>query len=353
MMMKKTIVYIFALGCFAFGKELKAQQDVHFSQFFASPMTVNPASAGAFGGDIRGILNYRNQWASISEPYTTIAASFDAPVLKRMKGGMFGLGLNFYKDDAGLSKFSNVKYSLALAYHLDLNGEKNHFISVGFQAGAIQRSINYNNLTFDDQWNGVTFDNEIPTLDQFGGNAVNALDMATGIHWYYSPTVFTKYFAGVSLYHLNAPNVSFNEADDPMLRKFTIHAGAEIGRGSVTSAVDAGGFSVLPNFIYSFQGPNRYFNLGAEAKFRLQNASKFTNYHNEMSMSIGPYMRFGDAFYAVMRFNWMGFSLGVSYDINISDLTAASSGNGGYELMIGYFGNFGANPSRSHSVRFN
>lgn len=332
---------------------LFGQQDVHFSQFFASPMTVNPASAGAFNGDLRGLLNYRNQWASVSEPYTTIAASFDAPVLKKMKGGMFGLGLNFYKDDAGVSKFSNVKYSLALAYHLDIGGgNKNHFLSVGFQAGAIQRSLNYNNLTFHDQWNGVAFDSEIPTIDQFGGNAVNAFDMATGIHWFYSPTDFTRYFAGVSLFHLNAPNISFNNDEDPLLRKFTIHGGAEIGRGGGNAAVTTNGFSVLPNFIFTQQGPNRYFNLGAEAKMRLQSASKFTNHQNEMSMSIGPYLRVGDALYAVVRFNWLGFSMGVSYDINMSELTAATSGNGGFELSLGYYGNFNSTPSRGHSVRF-
>ena len=85
---------------------------------------------------------------------------------------------------------------------------------------------------------------------------------------------------------------------------------------------------------------------------RLQSASKFTNHQNEMSMSIGPYLRVGDALYAVVRFNWLGFSMGVSYDINMSELTAATSGNGGFELSLGYYGNFNSTPSRGHSVRF-
>ncbi|NCP46666.1 MAG: type IX secretion system membrane protein PorP/SprF, partial [Flavobacteriales bacterium] len=71
---------------------LFAQQDVHFSQFFSSPLTLNPANAGIYNGDLRAIMNYRSQWGSISEPFVTMAASVDFPVLKKMKGGMFGLG---------------------------------------------------------------------------------------------------------------------------------------------------------------------------------------------------------------------------------------------------------------------
>jgi len=346
-------LFILGFGLLISSNIALAQQDIHFSQFYASPMTINPASAGAFNGNLRGSLLYRNQWSSVSEAFTTMAASIDMPVLKKMKAGMFGLGLHFYKDDAGDSQFSTTKFSLALAYHLDMSGGKgNHFISVGFQGGSIQRSIGFDNLTFNDQWNGVDFDQNITTADQFGGSSVSALDVAAGIHWFYAPTDFSRYFGGFSMYHLNSPNVAFNDEESALLKKYTFHFGAEIGKGSTTAAVTNNGFSVLPNIIYSVQGPNRYFNLGAEAKIRIKDNSKFTNYHNEMSIAIGPYLRFGDAAYIVTRFNWQGISLGVSYDFNLSDLSDATNGNGGFEVLLGYFGNFGANPSRGHSVRF-
>jgi len=348
----KNLKLLILLFCTSIGV-LKAQQDVHFSQFFSSPLTINPANAGIFNGDFRGILNYRNQWSSVTTPYTTMAASFDMPILKKMKGGMFGIGLNFFKDDAGDSKLSTLKYNLALAYHLDISGEKNQFLSIGFQGGMIQRTINYGNLTWDNQWNGVTFNQKVFSADNLGGSTVNALDLSTGLHWYYSPTNFTRYFAGISLYHLNSPNVSFNGADSKLLKKFIIHGGAEIGSKSSASSTTGSNFAFLPNFIFVKQGPNQYFDFGGEAKFRLQQNSKFTNFRNEMSFSIGPYLRFGDAAYVVARFNWMGMTLAASYDFNLSNLTVASNGNGGFEIMLGYKADFGENSERGHSVRFN
>ena len=119
------------------------QQDVHFSQFFSSPLTLNPANAGIFDGDLRAIVNYRNQWSSISKSYATSAASLDFPILREMGGGMFGLGVNFSKDGSGDSKLSTTNFALSVAYHLDISGgQNNHYLSLGFQAGAIQRSIN-------------------------------------------------------------------------------------------------------------------------------------------------------------------------------------------------------------------
>ena len=331
---------------------LFAQQDVHFSQFFSSPLTLNPANAGIYNGDLRAIMNYRSQWGSISEPFVTSAASVDFPVLKKMKGGMFGLGVNFFKDDAGDSKMSTMNYGLALAYHLDISGgNNNHFLSVGFQGGMVQRSMSYSSLTWDEQWNGVTFDQDIATVDKVGGTAVSVLDIATGIHWYYSPTDFSRYFAGFSLYHLNSSDVAFN-GSSPLIKKYTFHGGAEIGSGTSNASVTGSPFSVLPNFVFVKQGANQYFDVGLEAKYRLRQSSKFTNYHNAMYVTLGPYLRWGDAAYIVSRLGWNGVELAFSYDFNLSELSIASGGSGGFEVMLGYKMDLSANATRGHSVRF-
>lgn len=323
-----------------------AQQDVHFSQFFSSPLTVNPAQAGIFSGDIRVIANYRSQWGSIDVPYKTMAASVDLPVFNSIKNGMFGLGVNFVKDDAGDSKFATTNPNLALAYHLDVSGGLGkQYLSVGFQGGMIQRSINGADLTWDEQWDGRTFNTSLNSYENAGTSTVEVIDFATGIHWYYAPKDHSNYHAGVSMGHITSPDVSFSGTSDPLLKKYTIHGGAEIGSDNSNTAV-------LPNFIYTMQGANRYFNMGAEMKYRLQETSKFTNFHNEMSVTLGGYLRFGDAVYAVSRFNWANLSFGVSYDFNLSDLSAASNGMGGVELMLGYRAAFNSNPTRTHSVRF-
>src|SRR5678810_1107516 len=56
-------------------------QDPHFSQFFSSPLTLNPAFTGKFNGQVRAAANYRNQWPTINRAYETGTASVDFPIL--------------------------------------------------------------------------------------------------------------------------------------------------------------------------------------------------------------------------------------------------------------------------------
>jgi len=338
---KLILVLFIIIGSNSYG-----QQDVHFSQFFSSPLTLNPAGAGIFDGDLRAIMNYRSQWGTITKPYTTMAASIDLPVLKKMKGGMFGLGLNFLKDDAGDSRMSTMNYAISLAYHLDISGGKStHFLSVGFQGGMIQRSMSYGSLTWDDQWNGETFDQSTGVgVNQLGGLAINALDLSSGLHWYYIPTDGNKLFAGFSMFHINSPNVGFN-GDSPLIKKYTLHGGGDF-------EISDGKMGLMPNFVYVKQGANQYIDFGGEVKISLREDSKFTNFHNEMYVTVGPYLRWGDAVYAVASFNWQGMKIAVSYDFNLSELTTVSNGVGGFEVMLGYKMDIG-NSSRGHSMKFN
>ena len=341
----KKLNYIIVLFFIA-GSNLYGQQDVHFSQFFSSPLTLNPANAGIFDGDMRAIMNYRTQYGAVSsEPFVTMAASVDMPVMKKMAGGMFGLGLNFFKDDAGVSKTSTMNYGLSLAYHLDISGgQNNHFLSIGFQGGMIQRGMNYDNLTWNDQWNGETFNQDIYTVDETGGISKSAFDMSSGAHWYYAPSDDKTFFGGFSIFHVNSPDLGFN-ATNPLLKKYTVHGGGEIAIANKRMAV-------LPNFVFVKQGANQYMDFGGEVKYFLQESTKFTNYKNIMYITAGPYIRWGDAMYFVSRFNWNGITLAVSYDFNLSDLSVATGGTGGLEVMLGYKMDFNANPSRGHSVRF-
>ena len=57
-------------------------QDPNFSQFFASPLTLNPALTGKFDGVYRVAGNYRNQWPTINNAFRTYTASFDMGILK-------------------------------------------------------------------------------------------------------------------------------------------------------------------------------------------------------------------------------------------------------------------------------
>ena len=98
-------------------------QDIHFSQFYESPLLLNPAAAGSSPTDFRFVLNYKNQWKSIGTPYKTIALSYDQRFYlnKKKKGNHLGIGVNLFNDKVGLSTLTTNQMNLNVAYHLNFS----------------------------------------------------------------------------------------------------------------------------------------------------------------------------------------------------------------------------------------
>ena len=70
-------------------------QDPGFSQFFASPLTLNPALTGKFNGVLRVAGNYRNQWPDINNAFITTTVSIDGGILRNRlpENDTWGIGL--------------------------------------------------------------------------------------------------------------------------------------------------------------------------------------------------------------------------------------------------------------------
>lgn len=342
----KRIVCIVLLMVVSFN-EIRAQQDVHFSQFYSSPLTVNPAQAGLFNGGVRVMVNYRSQWAAVNNPFTTISGSLDGGLFKeKISNGFFGVGGNVIKDDAGDSQFSTLNGNLSLSYHFDLSGgEEMSYFSVGFQGGYLQRSISLGSLYWDQQWDGSSFNTSLPHNETYQDLSYSRWVFASGVNWYINSYDNSKqFYVGLSAFNINAPNVGFKSTSENYLRRYQLHGGAEILFPNST-------VSIVPNAIYMMQGPNRYLNLGSDVKFLLSERTAITNYRNESSLHIGVYHRFKDALYATFMINWVGLSLGASYDFNISGLKAVTNSNGGMEIFLRYRSGF-AGGKRPHKVRF-
>jgi type IX secretion system PorP/SprF family membrane protein len=101
-------------------------QDPHFSQFFSSPLTLNPAFTGKFDGEWRLALNHRDQWPSIPKAYVTTSVSFDGGIMKSKlpNGDVFGLGVSALTDASANGQLKLNFGSASLSYHkaLDENG---------------------------------------------------------------------------------------------------------------------------------------------------------------------------------------------------------------------------------------
>jgi hypothetical protein len=76
--MKQTVLLI------AFVIVLKhvSAQDPAFSQFFSSPLNINPALTAKINADWRVIANFRDQWIGPASPYATGTISYDRKVLQ-------------------------------------------------------------------------------------------------------------------------------------------------------------------------------------------------------------------------------------------------------------------------------
>src|SRR5687767_5954792 len=164
MIKSKTI--LFFVACNLVLLSFSFAQDLHFSQFFNSPLSTNPANTGFIpDADYRIGANYRNQYVNVlSVPYKTISVYGDAQLLRnKLETGWLGLGGLILRDVAGSGNLTSTKVYGSLAYHQMLGYSS--LLSAGFNVGWANKTVDLTRLKFPDQFNKSTgfFDAAIPT----------------------------------------------------------------------------------------------------------------------------------------------------------------------------------------------
>ena len=313
-------------------------QDIHFSQFYASPLTLNPALTGVMNCNNRFTANYRNQWASIlkSDAYNTYSVSYD----RKIPVGQydyFGLGGALWSDVAGSLNFGTLKGLLSVSFSKRMFGDRNssHYLVLGANGGVTQRRIDFHLARWGDQHDGDGgFDPDVTSQEDINGtfDRDNFLfaDVGVGLLWF---SVFDKnnnVYIGGAYDHLNRPNQSFNSQNTiPLFSKYTVHAGGEF---LVTKNM-----SLLPGAVMLKQGPSFEVNAGTSLRFLLGESGQAVQFGvwsriaNQLSESL-----LLDAFILSARFDYNEFSIGFSYDINTSQLNQATNANGSFEFSLIY-----------------
>ncbi|MFZ4426083.1 MAG: PorP/SprF family type IX secretion system membrane protein [Saprospiraceae bacterium] len=321
-------------------------QDQHFTQFYASPLSLNPALSGVFDGGYRLAMIYRDQGRNfLDEPYATygVAADlrFKAGSYKKNSRDAFGTGVVFSSDRASAANFFTNQMAITGAYHKALSREGNHFLSAGFQMGVAQRNVNYNNLTFNDQFNGKDGYTD-PTGEFFPENNFAFFDFGAGIHYAYAPYRKPGIFAGVSMFHINEPQVSFfaNETletvkdSDRLMRKVSAHISLILPLGNTLQ------FS--PRALAYLQGPHLAANAGGNFRF-LMNETKGAALHlggwvrpvRNLDKNLGL-----DAAVLMLGLEHSNFLFGISYDANLSGLNTTGRRQGAIEFSLAFLGNY-------------
>lgn len=324
-------------------------QDIHFSQFTQAPLQINPAQAGTTSW-IRGILIFKNQWNSIPVPYNTIGASFDQKIKKRWKQlspktrtllfkavsekGL-GWGVTILNDRAGDGKMGTLMANFSLAYQLQVSARG--MLAAGLQAGMVQRSIKYGNLTWENQYSSTSaggFDPGLDPIENFSDNKFIYPDVSCGL--FYANRKNERYMRGndqrdlvfgVSLMHVNRPKHSFFKTDERLNTRAMFHGSGIVGIKNTN-------FSLVPGVMYARQGPNRELLVGTLIRYMLKEDSKYTGYVKGAAFSLGGYYRRKDAAVIAGMMEFSAYAIGLSYDINYSKLKAASYGRGGFEITL-------------------
>ena len=299
-------------------------QDPHFSQFFASPLTLNPAFTGKFDGQWRLAVNHRDQWPSIPKAYVTTSGSFDFGIMKDKlpAGDVFGVGISGLSDASANDQLKLNYGSLSLSYHKALDEDGYNTIGAGFQGTYSSLSLDEGKLTFEDmlRQNGFT---GARTDFLTNGNNQNYFDINAGILFSGSSNGENNYYAGVSVYHVNRPKVGFKDQNYLLANRITLHGG-----GSVPVA-DA--LTLNASFIYQSQSKASETTLGGALSYNL-NADEV----NPSSIFVGSWLRLNDALIPYVGLEVGGLRIGASYDVNISSLKTATASRGGSEFSVIY-----------------
>ncbi|MBL4592304.1 MAG: PorP/SprF family type IX secretion system membrane protein [Flavobacteriales bacterium] len=325
-MKKLILIPILFLGLISFS------QDIHFSQFMNSSFLYNPGNTGLVNGEHRFLMNYRNQWSSIADPYSTYSFTYDTKLFKKAtNNAKMGLGLGAYKDVAGDTKFGTTSILLSSSVLLKL--DNSNTFSVGLQGGIMQNSISNSNLRWVNQYDGDGFDAAIPSGEDGSFNSTPFVgDFNAGVVWNYGTSEATitsndlfSAQVGFAVNHLSRQRIKISNYDEKIYNKFTLHGKSFVG-------IKNTGFAVVPGFMFQKQGPSSELVLGTYLRTRLKNESRYTGIFKESAISFGLFYRLGDAFIPKIGLEIFNFNLGLSYDITASGL----GGAGGYEISLQY-----------------
>lgn len=311
-------------------------QDIHFSQYTEAPVNVNPALVGS-SYDTRAIINYRSQWGSVAKSYQTYGITIEQSLKRlKLKKKYMAMGFNMYSDKAGDAKLGTLTPNLALAVHT--KASKYAWLSGGIQAGFVYRTIDITNLKWDNQYDQVEYlyNPNIPSGEVTPKSGIVTFDAGAGVNFHYAKS--ERYISakdgakcdiGFAAYHYNIPKNSFFSSSERLYTKYIFHANVDYGLKSV-------GIALVPSLIYMKQGPNTEATVGMLFKYIIEDQATYTNIRNASSFSFGAYYRLKDAIIPCILYQKSKYAVGVSYDINVSQLTPASKLKGGLEVTLRY-----------------
>ena len=302
-------------------------QDPSFSQFFSSPLNINPALTANINADWRLISNFRDQWIGPASPYATGTISFDSKILQDKTpnapedDNYMGMGGMLMYDNAMSGVVKSTYASLNFSYSVKLMevDYTKHRLGVGFGAIYGRRYVDFSRLDFEEQFTGAGFNTNLPTGESALSNMKPYISVSAGFLYSYS-TEQINVDIGLSAFHLNKPKQTFLVDDNQRLplRKVA-HANFEtfLNERVVLNA----------NAIYQFQSEAQYFSVGGAL-------GSYLDDDEETMVNGGLWYWSNNAIVPYVGLVYKDFQFGFSYDITISKLSQAARKPNTYEVSM-------------------
>jgi type IX secretion system PorP/SprF family membrane protein len=295
-------------------------QDIHWSQYNDNPIFQNPGNSGKFKGDYRFYGNYRDQWRSVTKPFSTISFSADTRFSAYPK---FGLGLILFNDQAGDGNFRTTEVQVSPSYQIKITSDSTHTIRAGLQVGMNQRQVNMSKFSFDSQFDGIEYNGSLPTNESFQSDRNTNVSVGTGLVYEWFKNDRQRISGGIALLNINRPNQGFYGTKVLRDRRLNVFV-----KGQFKVDFD---WDILPSIQLNFQGKYKEIVLGSTARYIM--IDRLGEYR---ALYFGAFYRNKDAGYLSLGMDYQNWFAGVSYDLTFSKLVPASKVRGGVEVSVRY-----------------
>lgn len=327
----KTLLFLL----FTFSLTTVNAQDIHYSLFNMSPMTLNPALTGAFSGTARIGGLYRNQAFSVAnlQEYNTPSVYIDAPILKGFrKGDWIGVGLVFVSDKVGILEMTTNRIELSASYHLALNKKGTSILTLGLQGGSVSRrfspdlaGVNLSEI-FDISRGGLGHGTPSdPLLMSAIDTSLNYTDYSGGLLLRTQLNKTTDLEVGFSAGHVTKPIYAFTTTvgtreQNKLPMRLSAHAKLEMAL--------QGKWSIAPTVYWQGEAGANEILLQAWGGYQL---------NKDVKLNFGLGYRFGDALNVLLGADFKeNLRVALAYDITLSELSNVNSYSGGVEIAAWY-----------------
>jgi len=306
---------------------LKAQ-DIHFTQWMFSPLNLNPGETGRFDGDYRIVGNFRSQWAAIMEKqYKTFGVSYDQ--IFKVYNQEISAGITFANDRSSIGDLMQNKVQVSAGYSKTIKGNR---FSGGVQLGLLHKGIDPNAYSYPVQWD--TDKGEFSNAIGIGNGEIFSqtndymFDLNFGVGW--GRQFGKKWYPeiGLAWFHVNTPEESFlgNQNDLTLRHVYNLKVNYKLSDK----------FVIAPNALFMYQIKGQDLVLGAIGKMKVEdNKTKIDQVFAGINYRDG-FNRNYDAMNLIIGARRESWQVGVSYDINVSNLSSVTHYRGAFELSVIY-----------------